>query len=96
MNRWAEFSVREIAPWQFQTNDGKELGVIHQVGPDSLKATCRLHTRPRCVCWLSKVTDVAVAERDLVRWFSQGVGEDLKTHQAFGRDLKLSYGMRVR
>lgn len=94
-NPWAELGLRETTKWHFSELEGAaEVGLFHQVGPRSLKATCRKHKS--CVCWLSKVTDLAVAERDLAEWLSKGGSVSRGEHDDLSRAIKIRYGMRVR
>jgi len=94
-NRWAGTGVSEKDKWRFYDTGGRIfLGVLHQVGPAGLKATCKLHRR--CVCWLTSVPDVNVAEADLVRWFAGGQSASSMQHQEEAARIKTAYGMRVR
>ena len=51
------------------------LGVLHQLSPWSLKATCRNH--PNCVLWLSYKDEALQAQvlQDLCTWIREGLPE---------------------
>lgn len=99
VDRWSDLPLREVSRWRFALREsGQDIGVLHQLGLNQLKATCKRKShkgRRPCVCWLSNVTDLQKAERDLVRWLAAGEGS-ADDHADIARDLKLTYGMRVR
>ena len=94
-DRWADLSISEGPKWRFKSRATDQLvGLFHQMSLRSLKATCKMH--PRCVCWLSGVTDVFATERDLVEWLAAASTTTAVAHLASATLLKRRYGMRVR
>ena len=99
--QWRELGLHQVSRWHYRdlhgNHKGREVAVLHQVSPSSLKATCKCHTcgRSRCVLWLSNVTDAAATECDLVHWIAAGREVPHSRHQELARDVKLRYGMRV-
>ena len=92
---WREFGLVEHPKWYFtELATKKPVGILHQISPSSVKATCRSH--PKCVCWLSRITDVLTTESDLVGWLHAGLSSSAAGHSALARNLKIQYGMRIR
>ena len=94
-NPWAELSAEQRGLTFWSLDSGKQLGAIHQLGPDQLKMTCqRRHGPGKCVCWLGRVSDYEKATKDLVQWLVHGGSKP--EHADAAKALKLSYGMKLR
>lgn len=72
--------LTQVQPWRFNFRaTGAPAGVIHQVSPGSLKATCQQRQHKNCVLWLSRIQSLLVAEKDLTDWLAMVCTAD--THQ---------------
>lgn len=74
---------------------GRVIGVIHNIH-ESIKATCRQHPG-KCVLWVNtKIASPLPVLADAYKWLAAGRDATKEEHEAAARDIKLSYGMRIR
>ncbi|CAE7512743.1 unnamed protein product [Symbiodinium sp. CCMP2592] len=105
--------IQDVGCWNFRRkSDNAEVGRLHQIGVDTLKATCKLHRS--CVCMISyppagseRLRAVSVRlqraptlhdiEVDLVKWFDAGLTATAAQHQEASLNLRSgNWAVRVR
>lgn len=81
---------------------GIVLGVIHDMGMFSLKATCKAKGHTNCGCWVTLRPPMASPaardqlERELVEWIAFGAADSVEAHLARSADIRRAKGMSVR
>ena len=103
----AALRIQRRAGWHFFSGD-QDVGWLHHLGTDSIKATCKLHKKCSCVVSMppeGSVREQKMARRpsfedisnDLTIWLDSGLDLDELQHAETARVLKRDkYAMKVR
>ncbi|CAE7895079.1 unnamed protein product [Symbiodinium necroappetens] len=105
--------IEDVGGWHFRRkSDNTDVGRLHQIGVDTLKATCKLHRS--CVCVISspplgserlrtvsarlqRAPTLHDTEADLVKWLDAGLTATATQYQEASLDLRSgSWAVRVR
>ena len=101
--QWPWSVIRESAPHRYVTLDraaGGFVGTMHNMGPYSLKATCKQHRS--CTCWVTlrgprtNKEEFDSLEMDLICWLAHGLTDAAAEHRSRSVEVRRTKGMAVR
>ena len=100
--------IHDDGRWHFMTADHTEVGWLHHLGGNSIKATCKLHKSCTCVISLPNegsrraeklggIPSFDVIAADLVGWLDAGLDVEHNEHMNLATTLKKDkWHMQVR